>query len=58
MAEGLSNAAIGKALFLSSKTVETHVGVIFTKLDIPPTDDVNRRVRAVVAHLAARAGRG
>lgn len=56
MAEGLSNAAIGKALFLSGKTVEAHVGAIFTKLDIPPTDDVNRRVRAVVAHLSARAG--
>lgn len=52
MAEGLSNAAIGKKLFLSSKTVEAHVGAIFTKLEIEPTDDVNRRVRAVVAHLS------
>jgi DNA-binding NarL/FixJ family response regulator len=54
MAEGLSNQAIGKRLFLSGKTVEAHVSTIFTKLGIEPTDDVNRRVRAVVAHLSTR----
>jgi DNA-binding NarL/FixJ family response regulator/class 3 adenylate cyclase len=54
MAEGLSNPAIGKRLYLSPKTVEAHIGAIFSKLGIEPTDDVNRRVRAVVAHLSSR----
>jgi len=58
MAEGLSNRAIAKRLFLSAKTVETHVSAVFDKLDIKPTDDVNRRVRAVVAYLQEAAGSG
>jgi DNA-binding NarL/FixJ family response regulator/class 3 adenylate cyclase len=51
MAEGRSNQAIGERLFLSPKTVETHVGHIFDKLGLLPAADDHRRVLAVVAHL-------
>lgn len=51
MAEGRTNRAIGKALFLSAKTVETHVRLIFQKLDLEPSADDHRRVLAVLALL-------
>lgn len=51
MAEGRSNQAIGDRLFLSPKTVETHVGSIFSKLGLLQTPDDHRRVRAVVMYL-------
>jgi serine/threonine-protein kinase len=51
MAEGCSNRAIGTTLFLSEKTVEAHVRGIFTKLDLRPAPDDNRRVLAVLAFL-------
>ncbi len=53
MATGGSNAAIGANLFISARSVEKHIGSIFTKLDLPETDDVNRRVRAVLVYLTA-----
>lgn len=53
MAEGRSNQAIGERLFMSSKTVETHVGHIFDKLGLLPTADDHRRVLAVIALLRA-----
>jgi DNA-binding NarL/FixJ family response regulator/class 3 adenylate cyclase len=53
MAEGRSNQAIGARLFLSPKTVETHVGHIFDKLGLLPTADDHRRVLAVIALLRA-----
>jgi DNA-binding NarL/FixJ family response regulator len=55
MAEGRSNVAITRQLRLSAKTVETHVGNIFTKLDLLPTADDHRRVLAVVTYLRASA---
>lgn len=53
MAEGHSNAAIGERLFIGQKTVETHIGTIFSKLDLLPGVEVDRRVRAVLTYLRA-----
>ena len=51
MAQGLSNSAICAMLFLAPVSVEKHITSIFTKLDLPPASDSNRRVRAVLAYL-------
>jgi DNA-binding NarL/FixJ family response regulator len=51
MAQGRSNGAICEQLFLSPKTVETHVGAIFTKLGLLPAADDHRRVLAVLTYL-------
>jgi serine/threonine-protein kinase len=51
MAEGHSNDGICKKLFLSPKTVETHVRHILGKLGIGETPDYHRRVLAVLAYL-------
>jgi len=53
MAEGLSNRGICERLFLSPKTIETHVKSIFMKLNLPPASDDHRRVLAVLAFLRA-----
>ncbi|HSK93384.1 MAG TPA: response regulator transcription factor [Candidatus Angelobacter sp.] len=53
MAEGHSNTAIGERLFIGQKTVETHIGTIFSKLELFPGADLDRRVRAVLAYLRA-----
>lgn len=51
MAQGLSNSAIGSALVVTDRAVEKHIGNIFTKLDLPPSDTHHRRVLAVVKQL-------
>ena len=51
LAEGRSNRAIAKQLFLSPRAVERHVQGIFVKLRLPDTEDDNRRVLAVLALL-------
>ena len=51
MATGRSNAAIGAALFISARSVEKHINSIFMKLDLPQTEDIHRRVRAVLLYL-------
>jgi DNA-binding NarL/FixJ family response regulator len=51
MAEGRSNLGIAKQLFLSPRTVETHVTSVFTKLGLDQADTENNRVRAVLAYL-------
>jgi len=51
MAQGHSNHSIGATLFLSPKTVETHVRHILLKLGISETADYHRRVLAVLAYL-------
>lgn len=53
MAEGLTNAAIAKRLFVSERTVEAHVRHVLMKLDIPQSEESHRRVLAVLAHLSA-----
>lgn len=54
MAEGRTNQGIAEALYMSSKTVETHTRSIFQKLDLLPGDDYHRRVVAVVTWLRER----
>ena len=51
MAEGRSNAAIAARLYITEKAVSKHTNSIFTKLGLPPSEDDNRRVRAVLAYL-------
>jgi DNA-binding NarL/FixJ family response regulator len=51
MAEGRSNQGICQALFLSPKTVETHIASIFTKLGLYASPGDHRRVLAVLAFL-------
>lgn len=52
MAEGRSNAAIGKVLFISQSAVEKHINSIFAKLGLSPdSSETHRRVAAVLAFL-------
>ena len=53
MAEGRSNTAIAQRLFLSAKTLETHVTRIFQKLNLVESTDDHRRVLAVLTFLQA-----
>lgn len=55
MAEGKSNQAIGAALFLGLRTIESHVSAIFDKLELRPEPDDHRRVLAVLTYLEATA---
>ncbi|MGI5324271.1 LuxR C-terminal-related transcriptional regulator [Actinomadura nitritigenes] len=51
MAQGRSNAAIAERLVVTERAVTKHTANIFAKLDLPVTDDTNRRVLAVLAYL-------
>lgn len=51
MAEGRTNAAIARTLVVTEGAVEKHIASIFTKLDLPPSNDDHRRVLAVLAWL-------
>ncbi|MFI0904195.1 LuxR C-terminal-related transcriptional regulator [Streptomyces sioyaensis] len=51
MAEGLSNQAIGRRLFLSESTVSKYTTSLFGKLGLTDDDNTNRRVRAVLTYL-------
>jgi DNA-binding NarL/FixJ family response regulator len=51
MAEGRSNSAIAQRLFITDKAVSKHCTSIFAKLNLPPDEDDNRRVLAVLAYL-------
>ncbi|MEV0797882.1 response regulator transcription factor [Kribbella pittospori] len=51
MAEGCTNVGIGRRLFLTERTVETHIGSIMAKLGLITNDEQHRRVLAVLAYL-------
>jgi DNA-binding NarL/FixJ family response regulator len=52
IAAGKSNGAIAESLFLTKRAVEKHVNSIFSKLNLPETPDVSRRVKATLIFLA------
>lgn len=52
IAKGKTNSAIADTLFLSERAIEKHINSIFTKLDLLPEKETNRRVRAVLLFLA------
>jgi DNA-binding NarL/FixJ family response regulator len=51
MAEGRSNAGIARELGISERTVEAASAIVFQKLDLEPSPDLNRRVLAVLTLL-------
>jgi DNA-binding NarL/FixJ family response regulator len=53
MAEGRSNAAIAATLVVTERAVEKHIGNIFAKLGLPPSDADHRRVLAVLRYLGS-----
>jgi DNA-binding NarL/FixJ family response regulator len=53
MAEGLTDRGIAQRLYVTPKTVETHVRHIFQKLSLPESALENKRVRAVITYLRA-----
>ena len=54
MAEGRSNAGIGRELWVTEGTVEKHVHSILSKLRLPESTEAHRRVLAVLTFLEAR----
>jgi DNA-binding NarL/FixJ family response regulator len=56
MAEGRTNLGIAQRLYLSERTVETHVASILAKLDLASGEADHRRVLAVVAYLREAPG--
>ena len=52
IAAGKSNAAIAESLVLTKRAVEKHVNSIFSKLNLPETNDVSRRVKATLIFLS------
>ncbi|RKE12637.1 LuxR family two component transcriptional regulator [Catellatospora citrea] len=55
MAEGRTNVGIARRLWLTDRTVETHVGSIMAKLGLAAGDEDHRRVLAVLTYLRATA---
>jgi DNA-binding NarL/FixJ family response regulator len=56
MAEGLGNSVIAERLVVTDGAVHKHIRSIFAKLDLAPTDRVDRRVAAVLHHLKVTKG--
>ncbi|RSN12965.1 hypothetical protein DMB42_09525 [Nonomuraea sp. WAC 01424] len=55
IAEGRSNSAVARTLSITEAAVGKHVASVFAKLDLPATEDDNRRVLAVLAYLRGSA---
>jgi DNA-binding NarL/FixJ family response regulator len=55
MAEGLSNGGIARRLWLTDRTVETHVSRVLAKLQPAAGEEKHRRVLAVLAYVEATA---
>jgi DNA-binding NarL/FixJ family response regulator len=53
VAEGLTDRGIGERLWLTPRTVETHIRHILAKLDLPSGPQHNRRVLAALAFMRA-----
>lgn len=53
MAEGKSNSAIASQLWLTERTIESHVRSVFGKLHLREASDGHRRVLAVLAYLGS-----
>jgi DNA-binding NarL/FixJ family response regulator len=53
IAQGASNRAIARRLYVSQRAVERHVTAIFDALGLAPSKHAHRRVLAVLAHLRA-----
>ncbi|MFE3547656.1 response regulator transcription factor [Streptomyces kronopolitis] len=51
MAEGRDNATIAAQLVVTERAISKHIGNVFQKLDLPPSDSGHRRVLAVLAYL-------
>jgi DNA-binding NarL/FixJ family response regulator len=56
MAEGRTNGGIARQLWLTEKTIETHVRTILMKLGLQVSSDDHRRVLAVLTYLRASQG--
>ncbi|XVQ87482.1 response regulator transcription factor [Microbispora siamensis] len=54
MAEGRTNVGIARRLYLTDRTVETHVSSILAKLGLPGSEEDHRRVLAVLLYLNSR----
>jgi DNA-binding NarL/FixJ family response regulator len=58
IAQGKSNAAVAKSLYLSTRAVEKHINSLFSKLGLTEEADVHRRVKAVLLFLSDRSAGG
>jgi DNA-binding NarL/FixJ family response regulator len=51
MAEGQDNTSIAGTLVITERSVSKHIGNVFAKLGLPPTESGHRRVVAVLTYL-------
>lgn len=52
IAQGRSNAAIARSLYITTRAVERHINAIFARLELAESAEANRRVQAVLVYLA------